>query len=166
MDETRKARTADLVFAVATIAVGALFFLEARKLPASRFDPLGAGSFPMAIAGLLAIMGVVALAMTLAGKRIGAAETSLIVGVNQADQSAPPRPWLAVFSFLAVAAYTAFLQIWPDNYMWATAALLAALGIAMSPRNPRSAGIALAIAIIGAAFLDFVFGTLLRLPMP
>ncbi len=166
MDDTRKARNADLVLALTTIGVGTLFFFEARKLPASRFDPLGAGSFPMAIAGLLAIMGVVALVMTLAGKRIGAAETSLIVGVNQADQTAPPRPWLAVFCFLAVAAYTAVLQIWPDNYMWATAALLAALGIAMSPRNPRSAGIAVAIAILGAAFLDYVFGTLLRLPMP
>lgn len=166
MDEARKTRNADLAFAAVTIAVGALFFFEARKLPASRFDPLGAGSFPMAIAGLLAIMGSVALIMTLAGKRIGAAETSLIVGVNQPDQTAQPRPWLAVFSFLAVAAYTAILQILPDNYMWATAALLAVLGIAMSPRDPRSMGIALAIAIVGAAFLDYVFGTLLRLPMP
>ncbi len=166
MDDTRKARNADLAFAVVTIAVGALFFFEARKLPASRFDPLGAGAFPMAIAGLLTMMGVVALVMTLAGKRIGAAETSLIVGVNQTDQTAPPRPWLAVFSFLAVATYTAVLQIWPGNYMWATAALLAALGIAMSPRDPRSAGIALTIAVTGAAFLDYVFGTLLRLSMP
>jgi putative tricarboxylic transport membrane protein len=166
MENSRRARNADLVFALATIGIGTLFFLEARKLPASRFDPLGPASFPMAISALLVVMGIVALAMILTGKRVGAADTSLIVGVNQADSTATPRPLLAVFSFLAVAAYALALQLLPDTYLWSTAALVTVLGIAMSPRNPRSIGVALAIGLGGAAFLDYVFGTLLRLPMP
>lgn len=166
MDDTRRARRIDLIFASVTIGVGALFFHESRKLPPARFDPLGSASFPLAISGLLVLMGVVALAMALLGRRLGDAETSLVVGVNQPASTARRRPLLAVFSFAAVAAYVLALQALPGTYVWATALLIAVLGIAMSARDARAAAIAVAIGVGASVFLDQLFGTLLRLPMP
>ncbi len=166
MDDPRPARRADLIFALLTIGGGAVFFHEARKLPAARFDPLGPASFPLAISGLLVAMGLVALGMALFGRRLGDAETSLVAGVNRTGPAARRRPLLAVFCFAAVATYVLALQAFPGRYMWATATLIAALGIAMSARDARAVAVAIAIGVGASLFLDHLFGTLLRLPMP
>lgn len=164
--EARRARLADLVFAVAVMAVSAFFFVEARRLPPSRFDPLGPGTFPLAISGLLVLLGALALILTLLGRNIGRAEISLIVGVSDADASHRPRPWLAVFAFLAVAAYALVLQFTPVDFFWATAGLIAVLGIAMSDRSPRMIAIAVAVGLGASGAITVLFGQLLRLLLP
>ena len=55
---------------------------QAAKLPPSRFDPLGPGSFPLALAVILGLLSLAALALTLRGRDIGRAETAMILGVD------------------------------------------------------------------------------------
>lgn len=163
MTAEHRHRRADAVFAVVVMAIAALAFTEARKLPPSRFDPLGSGSFPLAIAAMLFVAGALALVLALAGRGLGRAETSLIVGLDDSGRS---RPGLAAFAFLCVCAYAVVLQWTAVGYFPATAVLIAVLGIAMGPRTPRAMGIAVAVGVGISGALTLLFGTALRLLLP
>ncbi|MEJ1159161.1 tripartite tricarboxylate transporter TctB family protein [Prosthecomicrobium sp. N25] len=161
-----KRRLADAVFAGAVLITSLVFLRESWKLPASRFDPLGPGAFPIAICVLLALLSAAALVLAAAGRDLGAAETSLIVGVGTGEGEGRPRHGLGVFVALATAAYAALLGYAPVGFFWATAAYVFATGFAMSDRSLRSALLALAVAAGVAAVLTLGFGTLLGFPLP
>lgn len=163
MTAAQRHRRADAAFAVVVMAIAALAFTEAQKLPPSRFDPLGAGSFPLAIAGMLFVAAALALVLALAGRGLGRAETALIVGLDEAGRR---RPGLAALAFLCVCAYAAALQWSHVGYFPATAVLIAVLGIAMGPRTPRSLAVALAVGVGVSGTLTLLFGTALRLLLP
>ena len=48
-DPQRRARRADIGFTALVLVVATVFLVQAWKLPASRFDPLGPGAFPIGI---------------------------------------------------------------------------------------------------------------------
>ena len=162
--ESRKNRNADIGFSACVLAIGLVFLVQAWRLPPSRFDPLGPGSFPIAICLLLIVLSSTALVLSLLGRNLGAAETSMILGIG--DEGGKRRPWLAVFVFLAAAAYVAVLQWTPVGFFWATAAFVFAAGLAMGGRTVRTAAIAAAVALGTSAALTFLFGRLLGFPLP
>ena len=78
---------------------------EAAKLPPSRFDPLGPGSFPLALAGILGLLSLAALLLSLRGRDIGRAETSMVLGLDESVGSHRRRPWLATGTLAVLVAY-------------------------------------------------------------
>jgi putative tricarboxylic transport membrane protein len=168
MDQAaRRARRADLAVAMTTVALGAFAFLEARKLPPSRFDPLGSGSFPLAISAMLFVLGTVALVQTLRGRDLGRAQTSLILGVGTGEQDGPaPRPLLGLVAVAAVLAYALALHLTPVGFFWATALFVSGLGLALGPVTPRAVAIALAVGLCASGALTLLFGEGLRLLLP
>ena len=157
--------SADAVFCACVLLASLVFLMQAWKLPASRFDPLGPGSFPIAISILLALLSACGLGLSLAGRSLGEAETSMILGVSN-PEGARRRPWLAVFVFLAAVLYAAALQWDLIGFFLATTIFVSCAGFAMSKRTRRTAAVALAVALGVSAMLTLVFGKLLGLPLP
>ena len=160
-----KARRADIGFCACVLVIGVVFLVQAWKLPPSRFDPLGPGSFPIGICRLLIGLSGLALVRSLLGKNLGAAETSIILGLGN-EEGGLRRPGPAVSVFLQAGAYGAVLHWTPVGYFWATAAFVFAAGFAMSRRGAKMAAVALAVALGVSAVLTVVFGQLLGFPLP
>lgn len=165
-DPQRRARRADIGFTVLVLVVATVFLVQAWKLPASRFDPLGPGAFPIGICILLILLASAGLLFTLSGRLLGQAETSLIVGVGDTDATHRRRPGLAVFVFVATILYGAVLQFTPVGFFWATAVFVASTGIAMSKRTPRRIALALFVGLATSGALTLIFGKLLGLLLP
>jgi hypothetical protein len=162
----RRARRADVGFTVFVLLVTTVFLIQAWKLPASRFDPLGPGAFPIGICILLVVLAGAGLVYTLSGRTLGQAETSLIVGIGDSESGHQRRPGLAVFVFVATILYGAVLQFTPVGFFWATAVFVAATGMAMSRRTPRLIVIAILVGLATSGALTLIFGKLLGLLLP
>lgn len=165
--KSSKAQRADAAFAAVVLIVALVFLAQAWRLPPSRFDPLGPGSFPIAISILLAVLAGAALLLSLAGRDLGAAETSIILGVGDETEGAGRRRHgLGLFVFVATAVYAAVLGYTPVGFFAATTAFIFAAGYAMSDRSRRSVLVALAVAFGVSAALTLGFGRLLGFPLP
>lgn len=160
-----KARRADIGFTAAVVVTAAVFLHQAWKLPPSRFDPLGPGSFPIAIGILLIILAGFGLVSALLGRDLGRAETSLILGLD-GEPEHRRRPFLAVFVFFATATYALVMQFTPLDFAIATACYVTVVGVAMSRRTPRHIAIAVTLGIGASAALTLIFGHLLELVLP
>jgi putative tricarboxylic transport membrane protein len=165
-DPQRRARRADIGFTALVLVVATVFLVQAWKLPASRFDPLGPGAFPIGICVLLILLAGAGFILTLFGKALGQAETSLIVGLDDTGTGHRRRPGLAVFVFAATVLYAAVLQFTPLGFFWATAIFVASTGIAMSRRTPRLIAIAIAVGFATSGTLTLIFGKFLGLLLP
>lgn len=157
----------DLAFAMFCLGVAGLIFLEARKLPDSPFDPLGPGSVPMLVSGLLAGMALLLLGRLALGMKVGAAAQSFIRGMDNAE---PPthqrRPVTAIIGYAMTIAYVAVMHLdWLD-FFWATLIYMAALGVLLLPRTRQSWIIAVVIAVVSAVSLQYIFTKILFIDLP
>lgn len=160
-------RRADAVLGVVMLAVAALTWWEARKLPPAPFDPLGPKTFPIWLSYVLAALAILLLARLALGLDVGRSTTRLILGVgDEAPTAYRLRPGLAVFAFAWTVAYTAALTVTPVSFLVATIVYMAALGWAMSDRSPRQAATAAAIAVIGGAAINYTFTKIFVVALP
>ena len=157
----------DLAFALFCLVVAAVMYLEARKLPDSPFDPLGPGSVPMMVAGLLGALALVLLGRLALGLGVGSAAQSLITGMNSAEPvTHRRRPVTAIVGYAMTIAYVAVMHLdWLD-FFWATLVYMAALGVVLLPRSRQAWIISLVIAVVSAASLQYVFTRILFIDLP
>lgn len=166
MTEPERAGRADTILMLAVTLVGAVGLVLALRLPPSRFDPLGSGSVPAAVCAGLILLGGIGLARLAAGRGLGRAETSLILGVGD-GQPIRRHPLLAVQIIAAVAAYCLALQYAPVGFLPLTAAFVAAASMLLSRRRCwRQALVSLAVGVATAGFLSWLFGQALRVALP
>ncbi len=166
MNERRSSAGADVVFALAVMAVAGMTWREASGLPPPLYDPLGPASVPTWLCMVLLTLGGVLLVRAVLGLRIGHATQSLILGIAEdAPTSYRLRPLLAVLGFAITVAYLAALSV-GMRFLWATMVFLAVLGIAMSDRSRRHVAIALAIAVVAAVAIDFLFRRVFVVDLP
>jgi hypothetical protein len=161
-----KERTADLFLMSAVFLVSAVFLMLALQLPPSRFDPLGPGSFPISICLLLMACSGFGVAKLLAGRSLGRAETSLIVGIGEETEHAR-NPWLAVALLALAFAYAVVLQFTPFGFSIATA-LFVILGSVVMSRNiaMRTILVSAVVGVGASAVLTFIFSRLLLVALP
>lgn len=157
----------DLAFALFCLVVAGMMYREASRLPDSPFDPLGPGSVPMMVAGLLGALAVLLLVRLALGLKIGSAAQSIIVGMSSDE---PPshrrRPVTAVIGYLMTMAYVAVMHLdWLD-FFWATLIYMALLGFLLLPRTRRAWATALVIAVISAASTQYIFTKILFIDLP
>jgi hypothetical protein len=165
--ERSSERRADAVLGLVMLAIAAITWWEARKLPPAPFDPLGPKTFPIWLSYVLAGLALVLLARLALGLRIGQSTTSLVLGVGgDAPAEYRLRPGLAVFAFAWTVAYTAVLTFAPVSFLYPTIAYMAGLGWAMSDRSLRQAAIAAAVAVIGGAAIHFMFTRIFVVALP
>jgi len=165
--ERLKERRTDAVLGAVMLAIAAVTWWEARKLPPAPFDPLGPKTFPIWLSCVLAGLAILLLARVALGLDVGRSTTRLILGVgDEAPAEYRLRPGLAVFAFGWTVAYTAALTFTPVGFLVATIAYMAALGWAMSDRSPRQAATAVAIAVIGGSGIHYVFTRIFVVALP
>lgn len=148
------------------MAVALGFFVAAWREPAALYDPLGPGTAPMAVAGLLFCLSAVLLLRSLRGQRIGQSGQSLILGLDGAQpEDYRLRPGLALACFLATCGFAASIALGLP-FMWSTMAFLAGLGCVLSDFRPRPSAWAVATGVAGALVIDHLFRRILLVNLP
>ncbi|MBS7700808.1 MULTISPECIES: tripartite tricarboxylate transporter TctB family protein [unclassified Chelatococcus] len=166
MASPARERRSDLVFMIIVFAVSAVVLVEASRLPASRFDPLGPGAFPLGICVLLLVLTAFGIVKALLGHSLGRAETSLLTGVGQ-ETPYRQHPWLAVALYLSTIAYVCVLQFAPVHFTWPTAAYIVAASLLLSRSLvKRTLLAALAVGASASAILTYIFGHILVVALP
>ncbi|MBS7742222.1 MAG: tripartite tricarboxylate transporter TctB family protein [Chelatococcus sp.] len=166
MSSPARERRADLAFMIIVFVVSAAVLVEASRLPASRFDPLGPGAFPLGICVLLLVLTAVGIVKALMGHSLGRAETSLLTGVGQ-ETDYRQHPWLAVALYLSTVIYVCVLQFAPLHFTWPTAAYVIAASLLLSRSLARRT--LLAALVVGAsasAILTYIFAHILVVALP
>ena len=157
--EEESGEVARLLSYVALLAVSVGLFLEARTIPTSRFEVLGAGAFPMLVHGTLITLLVIAIAGSV--RRIPG-DAYGRVSAQITDWIRARRLVFAVFSFLAI--YLWFMPV--VGYPIATFAFLAVLQITLAPKTRKSAAIAITLALIFSFGLNWLFAEVFNVFLP
>jgi hypothetical protein len=160
-------RTADVAFAVFSLAVAGVTWWEARGLPPGKFDPLGPGAVPILLCYVMAALGGLILLRVALGLAVGHARQSLLVGLHaEGDDAADRRPGRAVVTVALTVAYVLAMHRGWLAFLPATAGFLAILGAVLVSRTARAQAISLVVALATAVFLDLVFRRILILDLP
>lgn len=150
---------ARLLSYVALLSVSAGLFLEARTIPTSRFEVLGAGAFPMLVHGVL--ISLLLIAITGSIRAIpGDAYGRVAAGIT--DWAWARRLVFAVFACLAI--YLWFMPI--IGYPIATFGFLAVLQITLAPKTRKAVAIALVLSLIFSFGLNWLFAEVFNVFLP
>ena len=146
---------AGIVVSVLTIAIAALFLWDARRYPASPFEPIGSGAIPGGVAAAALVLSAILLAQSVRA----------LLASRLAD--APQElTWRVAATFLLTVAYAALLASGLVRYAFATVAFVA-LGVLVVAENPRRlAAWTAAIALVLGFGLDYVFRTIFVTNIP
>jgi small-conductance mechanosensitive channel len=158
----------DVVLALIVLVVGAVYLVEAAKIPTSALsDNVGAGGFPTVIGWALTIAaaGLVVRALTTPAGTAEhhAAEPESAAAADAGDVWAEPgRATRRAAGLAAIAA--GFLLLLPyAGYLVCVALMIFAIAVYMGrPPAPATAGVAAG----GAVFLWGLFVLLLDIPLP
>lgn len=141
------------------LAISVALFVVAGSLPASRWEPLGAGAFPKMVLGVLAMVsafGLIGGLRRLRAARAGAA-------------AAPGGAVLARFRTVAVvlASFVVYVAVlrW-IGFSLATFVFLLALQLVLGPKRPRSIAIMAVIAVVFSVGIDLLFAEVFNVFLP
>ncbi|MFO8126242.1 tripartite tricarboxylate transporter TctB family protein [Yoonia sp.] len=150
---------ARLLSYIALLAVSAGLFLEARTIPTSRFEVLGAGAFPMLVHGVLILLLLSAIAGSI---RMLPAEAYGRF-VSQIGQWARARRLVfVVFGCLGVYLFT----MPAIGYPIATFGFLLVLQITFAPKTRKAIAIAISLALIFSFGLNWLFAEVFNVFLP
>jgi hypothetical protein len=150
---------ARLISYVALFAVSAVMFVEAAGIPASRFEVLGAGAFPMLVHG--------ALMALLLGCIVGTLRRT--PRAAYAAFGAAARAWVAArrLVFLLLGCLGAYLIVMPvTGFGPATFVFLLALLGVLGPKTPAGIGAAVVLAAAFSFGLNWVFAEVFDVFLP
>ncbi|MDG4648440.1 tripartite tricarboxylate transporter TctB family protein [Roseibacterium sp. SDUM158017] len=150
---------ARLLSYVALLAASAGLFLEARTIPTSRFEVLGAGAFPMLVHGALIVLLIGSIAGSL--RKIPASAYARFA-VEVAEWARAKRLVFAVFG--ALGLYVATMPV--IGYPVATFLFLIVLQVTLAPKTRAAFAIALALALIFSFGLNWVFAEVFNVFLP
>jgi putative tricarboxylic transport membrane protein len=134
-------------------ACGGLF-LEALRLPSSRWEPLGAGTFPAIVLGTLGglcLLGVVIEAMSAKGRRRS-------LGASLRSHR------LVIATFAAFAVYALLLPYL--GFGAASFLFLLAVQLHLGPLGVRTGVMALALALLFSFGLEWLFANVFEIFLP
>lgn len=129
-------------------------FLRARALPASRWEPLGAGTFPSIILAVLTVLCVAGLA--------GEAMNRTTVRQGFAAQLRAHR--LVIFTFVAFALYVLLLPHLGFNI--ATFVFLMAVQLRLAPATWTARAVAILLAVVFSFGLNRLFADAFTIFLP
>jgi hypothetical protein len=150
---------ARLLSYIALLAVSAGLFLEARTIPTSRFEVLGAGAFPMLVHGTLILLLVLAIAGSVRQLPADA------YGRFAAQALAWARARRLVFAlFACLGVYLLTMPV--IGYPIATFGFLAVLQITLAPKTRRAIAVALVLSLVFSFGLNWLFAEVFNVFLP
>lgn len=140
------------------IAAGAVaLFVVAGDLPASRWEPLGAGSFPQIVLGLLALVAVFAF--------VGEWRSRPSPEAKPVDLIAVLVRYRMVAALLAAfAAYVALLQA--VGFSIASFGFLLVSQLLLGPKSPKAIALMVVIALVFSFGLNALFANVFNVFLP
>ncbi len=165
MEQSRITRAAEIAYVALILAVAAIVWREAGKLPPAPYDPLGPKAFPTWAAYALAALGLAMLARLLFGRSLGRAAQSMVVGLEDAASEHRRRPWTAVITLVLAFAYATALSFRSVGFLPATAVYLFLAGAALGPLARRRLAVVAVFAVAAAVVLDLLFRTVFKLDL-
>lgn len=166
MSQTGAPKTAEgsgeiarLLSYVVLLAASAGLFLEARTIPTSRFEVLGAGAFPMLVHGTLMLLLVLAIIGSL---RKIPADAYGRFAVEVAAWAREKRLVFVVFA--ALGLYVATMPV--IGYPIATLLFLVVLQITLAPKTRMAFAVALALALVFSFGLNWLFAEVFDVFLP
>ncbi len=156
---TESGEIARLLSYVALLAVSLGLFFEARAIPTSRFEVLGAGAFPMLVHACLSLL--------LIGSIVGSVR-KLPAGAY-ARFASEAIAWIKArrLVFLLFACLFVYVLSMPVvGYPVATFVFLLVLQITFAPKTRMAIGIALILALIFSFGLNWLFAEVFNVFLP
>ena len=158
----------ELARLVVNLAIGALavfLFVEAGSLPESRWEPLGAGSFPRLVFAALALLTALAVAGSV--RRVLASARS--AAIDWAAVRALPRRWvverrLVIALLVLFALYLAAIA--PFGFPLATLGFMLVTGVLLAPRSPLGWLIVALLAVLFSYGLNALFAEIFDVFLP
>jgi hypothetical protein len=150
---------ARLLSYIALLAVSAGLFLEARTIPTSRFEVLGAGAFPMLVHATLIVLLLSAIVGSI--RQLPAQAYGRFV--SQIGQWAVSRR-LVFMVFCCLAIYLFTMPV--IGYPIATFAFLAVLQITFAPKTRKAIAVALVLSLIFSFGLNWLFAEVFNVFLP
>ncbi|SIS94861.1 Tripartite tricarboxylate transporter TctB family protein [Roseivivax lentus] len=150
---------ARLLSYIALLAVSAGLFWEATNIPASRFETLGAGAFPMIVHGCLMLLLVITIVQTLRGLPAGsyaAFATAFSIWVSERR--------LVFVVFVCLGLYLAAMPV--IGYPIATLVFLAVLQFALAPKTKGAMAVLIVLSILFSFGLNWLFAEVFNVFLP
>lgn len=153
----------DVVVGLALVALAAVVWWQAGRLPPPTFDPIGPAAIPKAVALVIAVLGLTMCAVALQAARAGDADPA--VGGAEAPQGWPAlRRALAVVAMLLL--YGGLLEVKGFGFTLATILFVAATGILLSRGERRVMLASVVCALILAFGCRYVFTQIFYIDLP
>lgn len=141
------------------LAVSVWLFFDARALPTSRWDVLGAGAFPQLVFATLALLAVVASADAL--RKLSA---SAFADFGAAAAGWPRARYLVI---ALLALFGLYLAVLPRvGFTWTTFAFLLAAQLLLAPRRPVVLAVLLVLALLFSFGLNALFAEVFNVFLP
>ena len=141
---------ADIVLALAVIALAVVLYIGTLSLPPAKWEPLGSAAVPRGLCVIMSCLAAVVLARAVLVLRKGAPKARASAPAN-ADESFERRPWTAVAMLVLVVLYVAAMNLRVLGFVEATVAFLVALCLVFTRAQRRQipwiVGFALVIAL-------------------
>jgi hypothetical protein len=150
---------ARLLSYIALLAVSVGLFLEARAMPTSRFEVLGAGAFPMLVHGCLSLLLIASIVGSLRKIPVGAYAA---FGPAVAEWVREKRLVLILFAFLAI--YVMSMPV--IGYPVATLVFLLILQITLAPKTRGAIATAIVLSLVFSFGLNWLFAEVFNVFLP
>jgi putative tricarboxylic transport membrane protein len=141
------------------LAASIWLFFDARALPTSRWDVLGAGAFPQLV---FAVLGVLALVASVDALR--RLPRSAFTGFGAATLGWLRARYLVVALLAIFGLYLAVLPL--AGFSWTTLGFLLAAQLLLAPRRPAVIAVLLALALLFSFGLNALFAEVFNVFLP
>jgi putative tricarboxylic transport membrane protein len=154
-------RTADILAALAMIAIGTLSAWSSRGLPPPMLEPVGPAAFP-----LWAGLGLIGLAVLLLVGTLRAAPPAGPLAIEQ--DTVRPRNDLALGTVVLALGYVAAMELEWLGFRWATVLFVLVTMQLLTPsgRRLRQLPFAAAIALMFGLLLHYLFTRFFYIDLP
>lgn len=145
---------------LAFIAVSAVVYKDSLKLPPGNYDPLGGGTLPRMVCGIIIVLSLAAIAQ------------AVIPALFR--KAAPPaepkpeyrlRPDLAVMLFILLVLYTLSIRL-AVPFMLSTIMFLFLSTMVLAQFRVRLIPQALIISVVGGVAMAYTFTAILKVDLP
>lgn len=158
-DKNRAGEIARLVSYLVIMATSIVLVVDARAIPTSRWEVLGAGAFPMLVFGILIVLSAVSILGSL--RKLG---TRGMVGFAAAASSWVRTRYLVFVLFGLFAVY--LLAIPRLGFTIATFTFLMVAQLVLAPRTGRTVILALVISLLFSFGLNKLFADVFNVFLP
>lgn len=157
---TRAEKRADIIVGLLMLALAALMGIGGALIPASVFDPIGSGKFPVYLSLGLSLLSIAVLARAVIAARI------------DTDRPTPGGGRTAVargaMVGVLVVAYCLAISLSPIPFEISTTAFIPMLGTVILAKSPGPIDLVrlIALGILVAIIVKYVFTEILYLSLP